>query len=106
MLWECPAYSSCRFLEKLQELLRDNYSSFDSLNNLEKMSYMYVLGSELWEDDFSLLLSIVKEFLIDVLETRNYIVIMHVLAPSLTLRGGILVRMVSCGMVGMAGVVS
>ena len=30
---------------------------------------------------------------------------MHVLAPSLTPRGGILVRMVSCGMVGMAGVV-
>ena len=28
------------------------------------------------------------------------------LAPSLTPRGGILVRMVSCGMVGMAGVVS
>ena len=29
-----------------------------------------------------------------------------VLAPSLTPRSGILVRMVSCGMVGMAGVVS
>ena len=34
---ECP---SCRlmFLEKLQELLEDNYSSFDLLNNLEKTS--------------------------------------------------------------------
>ena len=31
---------------------------------------------------------------------------MHVLAPSLPARGGILVRMVSWGMVGMAGVVS
>ena len=30
---------------------------------------------------------------------------MRVLAPSLAPRGGILVRMVSCGMVGMAGVV-
>ena len=30
----------------------------------------------------------------------------HVLAPSLIPWGGILVRMVSCGMVGMAGVVS
>ena len=29
---------------------------------------------------------------------------MHVLAPSLTPRCGILVRMVSCGMIGMAGV--
>ena len=33
------------FLEKLQELLGDNYSNLDSLNNLEKTSY--VLGSEL-----------------------------------------------------------
>ena len=30
---------------------------------------------------------------------------MHVLTPSLTLRSGILVSMVSCGMVGMAGVI-
>ena len=56
VLWECPAYSNCRltFLKKLQELLGDKYIDFDSL---EKTSY--VLGSELWEDDFSSLLSIV-----------------------------------------------
>ena len=30
---------------------------------------------------------------------------MHVLAPGLTPQGGILVRVVSCGIVGMAGVV-
>ena len=44
VLWECPAYSSCRlmFLEKLQELLGDDYSSFDSLNNLERTSYVLV----------------------------------------------------------------
>ena len=36
------------------------------------------------------------------LENYNYTVKRHVLAPSLTPRGGILVRMVSCGMVGMA----
>ena len=58
------------FLEKLQELLGDNYSSFDSLNNLEKTSY--VLGSELWEDDFGSSLNIVKEFLVDVWECRKY----------------------------------
>ena len=62
----------------------------------------------LWEDDFSPLLSIVKEFIVDVWESKNldYMVKMHALAPSLTPRDGILVRMVSCGMVGMAGVVS
>ena len=40
VLWECPAYGSCRLmlLEKLQELLGDN---FDSLNNLEKTSYVF-----------------------------------------------------------------
>ena len=55
VLWECPAYSNCRlmFLKKLQE----------------KTSY--VLGSELWEDDFSSLLSIVKEFIVDVWESRK-----------------------------------
>ena len=40
------------------------------------------------------------------LENCNYMVRMHVLAPRLTPQGGILVRMVNCGMVGMAGVVS
>ena len=52
-------YSNCRltFLKKLQELLGDKYIDFDLLNYLEKTSY--VLGSELWEDDFSSLLSIV-----------------------------------------------
>ena len=40
------------------------------------------------------------------LENFDYMVKMHALAPSLTPQGGIVVRMVSCGMVGMAGVVS
>ena len=31
-----------------------------------------MLGSELWEDDFSSLLSIVKEFIVDVWESRLY----------------------------------
>ena len=30
-----------------------------------------MLGSELWEDDFSSLLSIVKEFIVDMWESRN-----------------------------------
>ena len=71
VLWECPAYSNCRltFLKKLQELLGDKYIDLDSLNYLEKTSY--VLGSELWEDDFSSLLSIVKEFIVGVWESRK-----------------------------------
>ena len=69
VLWECPAYSNCRltFLKKLQELLGDKYSDFDSLNYLEKTSY--VLVSELWQDDFSSLLSM--EFIVDVWESRK-----------------------------------
>ena len=53
-----------------------------------------MLGSELWEDDFSTLMSIVKA---DVWENPNCMVKMCVLTPSLTPRGEILVRMVSCG---------
>ena len=65
-----------------------------------------MLGSELWENDFSTLMSIVKDFIADVWENPNCMVKMCVLAPSLTPQGEILVRMVSCGMVGMARVAS
>jgi hypothetical protein len=44
-------------VEKLQELFKSKYIDFDLLNHLEKTSC--VLGSELWEDDFSSLLSII-----------------------------------------------
>ena len=47
------------------------------------------------------LYSIVKEFIVDVWESGK----MRVLAPRLTLWCGILVRMVSSRMVGMAGMV-
>ena len=71
VLWECSAYSSTRacFIKKLQELLEDEYEDFESLDNLEKSSY--VLGSELWESMFDELLSLVKEYIIDVWEIRN-----------------------------------
>ena len=47
VLWECSAYSSTRtcFIKKLQELLEDEYEDFESLDKVEKSSY--VLGSEL-----------------------------------------------------------
>ena len=46
VLWECSAYSSTRacFIKKLQELLEDEYEHFESLDKVEKLSY--VLGSE------------------------------------------------------------
>ena len=56
-------------MKNLQELLGDKYIDFDLLNYLEKTSY--VLGSELWEDDFSSLLTIAKEFIVDVWESRK-----------------------------------
>ena len=42
VLWECSAYSSTRasFMKKLQELLEDDYEDFESLENVEKSSYV------------------------------------------------------------------
>ena len=61
-------YSStrARFMKKLQELLENDYEDFESLDNIEKLSY--VLGSELWESKFDGLLSFVKEYIVDVWE--------------------------------------
>ena len=70
VLLECSAYSSSRasFLLKLEELLGDRYTDFEALNSVEKTSY--VLGSELWEQNFRSLLRLVKEF-INVWEVRK-----------------------------------
>ena len=72
VLWECSAYSSTRacFIKKLQELLEDEYEDFESLDKVEKSSY--VLGSELWESKFDGLLSLVKEYIIDMWEIRKH----------------------------------
>ena len=42
VLWECSAYSSTRacFIKKLQELLEDEYEDFESLDKVEKSSYV------------------------------------------------------------------
>ena len=73
VLWECSAYNSSRtcFIKKLQELLEDEYEDFESLDKVEK-SGSYVLGSELWESKFDGLLSLVKEYIIDVWEIRKH----------------------------------
>ena len=72
VLWECSAYSSTRasFMKKLQELLGDDYEDFESLDNVEKSSY--VPGSELWESKFDGLLSLVKEYIVGVWEIRKH----------------------------------
>ena len=63
---ECSAYSSTRdsFVKILHRLLEENYEDFESLENVEKSSY--VLCSELWEIKFNGLLSLVKEYIADV----------------------------------------
>ena len=68
VLWECSANSSTRasFMKKLQELLEDDYEDFESLENVEKSSY--VLGSEVWESKIDGLLALVKEYIVDVWE--------------------------------------
>ena len=58
VLWDRPVYNTLRnnYLCKLQELLGDGFEHFESLDSFEKASF--VLGSELWEDDFSSILDI------------------------------------------------
>ena len=75
VLWEYSAYSSTRasFTKKLQECLEDDYEDFKLLDNVEKWSY--VLGSELWESKLDALLSLVKEYIVDVWETTPLSVI-------------------------------
>ena len=57
-------------MKKLQELLEDDYEDFESLENVEKSSY--VLGSELWEGKFDGLLALVKEYIVDIWEIRKH----------------------------------
>ena len=56
---------------KLQELLRDRFEHFESLDSFERASF--VLGSDLCEDDFSSMLDHVKDYLVDVWELRKAI---------------------------------
>ena len=72
VLWECSAYSSTRacFMKKLQELIEDKYEDFESLDMVEKSSY--VLGSGLWESKFNGLLSLVKEYIIDLWKIQKH----------------------------------
>ena len=46
VLWEYSAYSITRnsFMKKLQELLKDDYEDFESLENVDKLSYLLGCG--------------------------------------------------------------
>ena len=72
VLWECSAYSItiASFMKKLQESLKDDCDDFESLENIEKSSY--VLGSELWESTFDRLLSLFKKYIVDMWEIRKH----------------------------------
>ena len=63
VLWECSAYRGNRtsFMKKLQELLEDDYEDFESLEYVEKSSY--VPGNELWESKFDGLLAWLRNIL-------------------------------------------
>ena len=67
---DCPVYNTLRndFICKLQELLGGTFEHFESLNSFEKASV--VLGSELWEDDFSSMLHL-NDYIVDVWELRK-----------------------------------
>ena len=56
---------------KLEELLGDRYADFEMLNSVEKTSY--VLGSELWQQNIKFLVSLVKEFIVNMWEVRKQI---------------------------------
>ena len=65
-------YTRASFMKKLQDLLEDDYEYFESLDNVDKSSY--VLGSELWDSKFDGLLSLVKEYIVDMWEIRKQII--------------------------------
>ena len=70
-LWGCPVYSTLKndFMCKLQELVGDRFEHFECLDSFE--SIFILLGSELWENDFSCMLDFVNDYIFDVWELRK-----------------------------------
>ena len=54
--------ANCRSFLRIDE-------HFESLDSFEKPPF--VLGSEVWEDDFSSMLDLIKDFIVDVWELRK-----------------------------------
>ena len=68
VLWECPTYSSSRadLLLELQEKLGNGFECFNSLGKSS-----FIVGSELWENHFDSLLALVKNYIVNIWETRQ-----------------------------------
>ena len=68
VLWECPAYKDSReeFIIKLRSTLGEAFKDFEAL---ERASF--VLGCELWTENFNSMLALVKEYIIDLWEARK-----------------------------------
>ncbi len=71
VLWECPAYKDSReeFMIKLRSTLGEALKDFEALHNIERASF--VLGCELWTENFDSMLALVKEYITDVWDVRK-----------------------------------
>ena len=65
----CCGISRGDFLLKLQENLGNGFQRFDALDSLGKSSF--ILGSELWEENFDSLLPLVKDYFVNISEARK-----------------------------------
>ena len=64
-------YVFTELFEHMKDVISSFYDDFESLEDVEKSSY--VLGSELWESKFDRLLSLVKEYILDIWKIRKHI---------------------------------
>ena len=71
VLWECPACKDRReeLMVKLRVTLGEVFKDFEALDNIERASF--VLGCELWTENFDSMLALVKEYITDVWEVRK-----------------------------------
>ena len=87
VLWECPAYKDSReefeFMIKPRSILGEAFKDFEALDNIERASF--VLGCELWMENFDSMLALVKECIIDLWEVRWLNFMENHAIPSLSL---------------------
>ena len=65
-------YVFTELFEHMKDVISSFYDDFESPENVEKLSY--VLGSEQWESTckFDRLLSLVKEYILDIWKIRKH----------------------------------
>ena len=71
VLWDCPVYNTLRndFLCKLQELLGNRFEHFESLDSFEMYLLFWVVSCG--RIDFSSMLDLVKDYIVDVWELQK-----------------------------------